>query len=107
MEYFRAHSECLVPKCEECGAPMKPHCMFFDEAYSEHYYRNDTVKEFAKECDCLLVIGTALETGMAANIVRSNLQKDNVPVIEVCYPESNIGKGFNIQVLEKAEIALP
>jgi len=32
-----------VPICKECGANMKPHCMFFDEGYSEHYYRSDTV----------------------------------------------------------------
>ena len=30
---------CLVPKCTTCDAPMKPHCMFFDETYGEHYYR--------------------------------------------------------------------
>ena len=24
-----------MPKCKECGAIMKPHCMFFDESYSE------------------------------------------------------------------------
>jgi NAD-dependent SIR2 family protein deacetylase len=27
--------ENLIPKCTECGSNMKPHCMFFDEAYSE------------------------------------------------------------------------
>jgi len=34
-----AKEKTLVPKCESCGANMKPHCMFFDESYSEHYYR--------------------------------------------------------------------
>ena len=50
----------MVPKCPECGAPMKPHCMFFDEAYSEHYYRKDTVMSYLNSSDCLIVVGTAL-----------------------------------------------
>jgi len=28
-----------VPLCPDCEKPMKPHSMFFDESYSEHYYR--------------------------------------------------------------------
>jgi NAD-dependent SIR2 family protein deacetylase len=37
-----------VPLCNSCGSSMKPHCMFFDESYSEQYYRLDTVTDFAK-----------------------------------------------------------
>jgi len=59
-----------VPKCKECGANMKPHCMFFDEIYSQHYYQVDTVKDYLKDCDCLIVVGTALETGLANGAVR-------------------------------------
>lgn len=49
-----------VPHCKECGATMKPHCMFFDECYNEHYYRDSTTTAFQLECDALIVIGTAL-----------------------------------------------
>jgi len=86
---------------------MKANCMCFDETYSEHYYRYDTVNEFADDCDCLLVVGTALETGCASSIVRRTLERETVPVIEVCYPESCIGVGNNIQIIDKSEIALP
>ena len=34
---------CLVPHCESCGAPMKLNVMYFDESYSEHYYRTQTI----------------------------------------------------------------
>ena len=44
---------------------MKPHCMFFDEVYNEPYYRKDTVMSFVEQSDCLVVIGTALETNLA------------------------------------------
>lgn len=54
-----------VPLCKECGKPMKPHSMFFDEEYSEHFYRKDTVKAFYETADCLIVTGTALATNFA------------------------------------------
>ena len=60
---------CLIPKCRECGAVMKPHSMFFDENYSERYYRRDTVMEFVDSSDCLIVVGTALATNLACQIV--------------------------------------
>jgi len=49
-----------VPKCEVCGKVMKPHCMFFDECYSEMYYRKETVNEFTEGADVCIVVGTAL-----------------------------------------------
>lgn len=86
---------CLVPKCADCAAPMKPHSMFFDESYSEHYYRKDTVQRFVdSECDVLIVVGTALATNMAKRIV-SNMLNEEKPVIEVNM-ESAIERGNNI-----------
>ena len=58
-----------VPKCEACGGNMKPHGMFFDEMYSEHYYRYDTITNYCDDADALIVIGTTLETSFARNIV--------------------------------------
>ena len=61
---------CLVPECSVCGAAMKPHCMFFDESYSEHYYRSESVYTYCQqEADCLIVVGTALQTGLASRVV--------------------------------------
>jgi hypothetical protein len=34
--------------------------MFFDESYSEHYYRDRTTNDIAEDIDALIVIGTAL-----------------------------------------------
>lgn len=84
---------------------MKPHCMFFDEAYSEHYYRVDTVKEFVDSSDCLIVVGTALATSLARQIVCRILNKE-LPVIEVNL-ETSIDVGNNIQVKQGADTALP
>ena len=57
-EYQAENKSILVPKCADCGKNMKPHSMFFDEQYSEEYYRYTTVKDFCSEADCLIVIGT-------------------------------------------------
>jgi NAD-dependent SIR2 family protein deacetylase len=83
-----------VPKCKECGKNMKPHSMFFDESYSEHYYRKHTVNNFYETCDLLIVIGTALATTFANNIVCITLEKET-PVIEVnLEPCINVGHTF-------------
>ena len=71
-----------MPRCNECNAPMKPHCMFFDESYSEEYYRKDTVVNYTDTSDLLIVTGTALETNMARRIVAKFLMKE-LPVIEI------------------------
>ena len=79
--------------------------MFFDETYSEHYYRKETVVNFAEQSDCLIVIGTALATNLAKQIVCTFLNKE-LPVIEINM-ESAINRGNNIQVLGKSEQTLP
>ena len=30
---------CFVPKSTVCYTPMKPHTLYCDEEYNEHYYR--------------------------------------------------------------------
>jgi len=56
--------------------------------------------------DCLIVIGTALETGLASSIVNKCIKKKECPVIEVNL-ESCIDVGYNLKVIQKSEIALP
>ena len=62
-------------RCTECGALARPHVLWFDECYNEHQYRASSVEAFAKEADAVLVVGTALETAMAASFVQDSLRK--------------------------------
>jgi len=81
-----------VPKCNECGEPMKPHSMFFDEAYCEHYYRQATVDDFWYDADCLVVVGTALATSYAKQIVTRMLAREALVIeinMEPCIPVGN------------------
>jgi NAD-dependent SIR2 family protein deacetylase len=85
---------------------MKPHAMFFDESYNEHYYRHETTKKIEfNETDCLIVIGTALATSGARTFVFNTLRKNDIPVIEFnLEPQCDVG--FSFQVTEKCETAL-
>lgn len=94
-----------VPKCASCGAPMKPHCMFFDETYSEHYYRDVTTRRLEEDIDALIVVGTALATGGAKSLVNRTLGKMEVPVIEINI-EPVIDEGYALHLTEKSEISL-
>jgi len=83
-----------VPKCSKCGKIMKPHCMFFDECYSEKFYRKETIDSYLELADCCIVVGTALQTNFALRIVNSFLKKE-LPVIEINL-ETAIDKGHNL-----------
>ena len=80
--------------------------MFFDEGYSEEYYRYQTIKIIEdRKTDCLLVVGTALATSGARSFVFNTLKDDDKPVIEInLEPQCKVGFSFN--VIEKSETAL-
>jgi NAD-dependent SIR2 family protein deacetylase len=94
-----------VPKCEKCGEDMKPHGMFFDESYNEHYYRSESIGEFYLDCDAMIVIGTTLLTSYAKMMVVKTLNRE-VPVIEINY-EPCLKVGHTYQVLGKSDDTLP
>ena len=105
-ELYEVHDpKSHVPKCTSCGAPMKPHCMFFDESYSEHYYRDQTMRNLEPSADLLIVIGTALATGGARGLVNRFLNKQEIPVIEINM-EPAVDEGFALQITEKSETSL-
>lgn len=94
-----------VPKCKVCGSPMKTHGMFFDESYSEHYYRYETIRNFYEDADALIVIGTALETSFAKRIVVEMLHDEKL-VVEV-NPDPCVKVGHTYQLAGKGEEMLP
>jgi NAD-dependent SIR2 family protein deacetylase len=63
------------------------------------------VNNFVENCDGLIVVGTALATGLAMRTVNECLHR-GVPIVEVNI-ESSINKGNNIQLLGKSEETLP
>ena len=80
--------------------------MFFDESYSEKWYHSETVTSFARNLDALIVVGTALQTNLARQIVMKTLERQSIPVLEV-NPDPCINKGFTIEIVEESEQSLP
>jgi NAD-dependent SIR2 family protein deacetylase len=56
--------------------------MFFDEPYNEPINRCDTIREFVKEAEAVLVIGTALQTGLAFEIVLNTFEAEK-QIVEI------------------------
>ena len=63
---------------------MKPNIKFFDDYFTENFYKSVTVERFIDKADCLILVGT--DTYNSNSHVRSFLQKE-LPVIEI-NPES-------------------
>ena len=77
-----SHSECslspfdddsyiegAVPSCEQCGAPLRPDVVFFNEAIPAD--REWAVKKALREVDLFIAVGTSGTVSPASNYVRS------------------------------------
>lgn len=54
-----------LPRCAECGAPLRAHVLFFDEHYQDHDdYRFDEAMELAQKAGLFLFIGTSFSVGI-------------------------------------------
>lgn len=93
IDYMRCTKECtkeiypipddLVPKsktdkvtdkdkkhlvCPKCGAMSRPHVLWFDECYDEHYYKYESSINVASKTDLLIVVGTSGATNLPMQI---------------------------------------
>lgn len=60
--------------CPNCGSWMRPHVLWFDESYNEHYYSYETVLEKSSHADLLFVIGTSGATTLPNYVVQLAIQ---------------------------------
>ncbi len=77
----------------------------FDENYNETYYRAETAKTLGKTMDCLIVIGTSLETSFASNFV-TQAAKNGVLIVEI-NPEPCIQEGNCKQLIARSQDIVP
>ena len=105
IRLFKTPENQKIPKCPKCGQVCRPHTLLFDESYSEKYYRSDTVNQIADQMDAIVVIGTALETNMARNLVCKAIGK-KFPVIEI-NPNPFIGGEKTLHIAMGSKEALP
>jgi len=55
--------------CPYCSSRTRPHVLWFDEMYNEHYYRYHSALKVAEETDLLLVVGTSGATSLPNQVV--------------------------------------
>ncbi|CAI2367712.1 unnamed protein product [Moneuplotes crassus] len=99
-------SEEQIPKCEECESIMRPHVLWFDECYTQELHRVDEVRSILdSEIDALIIVGTALQTSLASNIVSHCLMKNILTIDINVEPACHFGSV--VEVCGKSEETLP
>jgi NAD-dependent SIR2 family protein deacetylase len=96
-----------IPRCAACGAPMRPHVLWFDEHYGSHpSYRWDAVLEACASMMLVVAVGTSFSVGVT-ELVASAAGRRRAPLF-VIDPQASaaVGPGV-VAVREKAEELLP
>lgn len=61
--------EVALLRCPICGARSRPHVLWFDETYNEHFFKFDSSLAAASACRLLIVIGTSGSTNLPNHVV--------------------------------------
>jgi NAD-dependent protein deacetylase/lipoamidase len=69
--------------CPRCRGLARPHVLWFDEFYDEHFYRASSAIQWASQSDLLLVVGTAGATTLPMQIGEVVSQKPDAILIDV------------------------
>jgi NAD-dependent deacetylase len=89
--------------CPRCGGWLRPHVLWFDEYYDEHWYRMQSALRAADRCDLLLVVGTSGATNLPSQIGDIAWRR-SIAMVDV-NPEDNpfaerarsMRKGFSVR----------
>jgi NAD-dependent deacetylase len=56
-------------ECPDCGNRTRPHVLWFDEMYNEHYYHYHSSLQVAGETELLIIVGTSGATNLPNQVV--------------------------------------
>jgi NAD-dependent deacetylase len=97
--------------CPDCGGRTRPHVLWFDEIYNEHYYRYHSALAVAGETEILIVVGTSGATSLPNQVVWTVRQRNGI-IVDINIEKNPFShaalssrRGFFIQ--EAAGKALP
>ena len=85
----RGRNQTLSPKekaslkCPGCGGLTRPHVLWFDEYYDEHFYQANSAIRWAVESALLLVVGTTGATTLPMQIGAIVSQNQDAILIDV------------------------
>ncbi len=69
-------------RCPDCGAPARPHVLWFDEYYEEALFRSASAFTQASNADLLIVVGTSGSTNLPMQI-GVHCARTGVPIIDI------------------------
>ncbi len=81
-------TELKLLTCPKCGELLRPHVLWFDEYYNEHYYKFDSAMKIAGESRILFILGTSGVTNLPMLIAEDVLYNKGF-VVEVYTDESH------------------
>jgi NAD-dependent deacetylase len=96
-----------IPRCASCGAPMRPHVLWFDEHYGSHPdYRWEAVLDACAAMRLTIAIGTSFSVGVT-ELVAVEAGRRGTPLFVVDPQGAAIAGPRVVAVREKAEELLP
>ncbi len=75
-------------QCPDCGVGARPHVLWFDESYDEHYFKFESAMAVAEKTDVLIIAGTSGATTLPNHV--ANMVYQNRGVIIDINIESNV-----------------
>jgi NAD-dependent SIR2 family protein deacetylase len=68
------------PRCPECGEPVLPQCLFFDEQYDSHtFYRWDEAVDWMDSAEAFVFVGTSLADILVTELALGHVAARRVP----------------------------
>ena len=73
--------------CPDCGKQTRPHVLWFDECYDEHYFKFESSMAIAAATDLLIITGTSGATTLP-NHVASMVYQNGGTIIDINIEEN-------------------
>lgn len=78
-------------RCPRCGAPGRPHVLWFDEYYDEPLFRAESAMAAAHEAAALVVVGTAGATNLPRQIAALVARRAR-PIVDIDLSDNPFGE---------------
>jgi NAD-dependent deacetylase len=73
--------------CPDCGFGTRPHVLWFDECYDEHYFKFESTIRVAEKTDLLIIAGTSGATTLP-NLIVTTVFNNKKTIIDINIEES-------------------
>ncbi|TVU51146.1 hypothetical protein EJB05_02554 [Eragrostis curvula] len=93
-----------IPSCSQCGGVLKPDVVMFGDNVPQE--RAERAKDAARNCDALLVVGSALMTMSAFRLARL-AHEANAPIAAVSIGETRADSILSLKIIARCGEILP